>query len=319
MLPALFENDEPRQEGTEAVSLIVGETEGLSETSDPLVGEVFDVLRVWGGIGRGTVDRPCSERKGKPGITWERGEAGCGSGWARILVEDGGIEGEALDEGDCGFASGVGEHFAEFIAYAFPADAAKLAGMVMDGDAGWFVEVESESCGETDGAESSEVILAESLLGIADGADDASVEVFLAIDEVDDATIGAFSGVEGIEEECVDGEITSAGIFLGIGEDDAVGSSGIGVGVIASEGGDFDGVCVFGDEDDAEGLADCTGAFEEGLDALRVGIGGDVVVVGVVAEKFIADAATGEVGGVSGVDEALDYGTGGIACVGHPW
>ncbi len=317
-IPPLFQNDEPRQESLEMVALVVGKAEGLSQTPDSISGEVFDVLWVGRSVGGGPVDGPRGQCQGKPCIAGEGGDAGGGSSRMGIVVEDGGIDGEALDEGDGGFASGVGEHLAEFIADAFAADAAKVARVVVDGDAGGFVEVESESCGESDGAESAKVILAEPLLWIADGTDEASMEVFLTINEIDDSALGSFGGVERIEEEGVDGEIASVGIFLGIGEDDAVGSSGVGVGVIASEGGNFDGVSVFSDQDDAKGLADGACASEEGFDAIGVGIGGDVVVFWVVAQEFIAHAAAGEVGGVSGVNEALDDGTGGVACVVHP-
>jgi hypothetical protein len=189
----------------------------------------------------------------------------------------------------------VGENAAEFFADAFAADADERGGVSPEGveRAGFNVEVETS--GETNGAEGAEVVFFEPLVGIADGADDALVDVGQAVDVVDDVIARAVGGEGGVEEEGVDGEVSSLGVVLGVREGDVVGPTSIGVGPIGAEGGDFDCGAKFSDEDDAEGCADMSGAGEEGADLVGGSVGRDVVVGWGEGEDFVADASSGEI------------------------
>jgi hypothetical protein len=52
--------------------------------------------------------------------------------------------------------------------------------------------------------------------------------------------------------------------------------------------------------------ADGDGPWEEALDFLRPGAGGDVVILGLDAAQHVADAAAGVIGDVAGVAQTAD-------------
>lgn len=89
----------------------------------------------------------------------------------------------------------------------------------------------------------------------------------------------------------------------------------VGVGSVGAEGGDFGlDVVIFdfiGDDDDAEVCTDGEGAGEEIEDDVGSSAGGDVVVLGLAAEKEVADAASSEVRLMAVGAEAGDDGAGG--------
>jgi hypothetical protein len=153
------------------------------------------------------------------------------------------------------------------------------------------------------------VVFSEAVGGGADGAEDVVMDIAFAADKI-------VEGVgEGVEEEAIAGEIASAGIFFGGGEADGVGMSAIGVVAIGAEGGDFDLLAVAADEHDAEGEADLLAVGEKAEYLVGRGGGGDIVIFGGVAHEMIADAAAGEIGGVSGVAEGFEDGECGILCI----
>jgi len=96
----------------------------------------------------------------------------------------------------------------------------------------------------------------------------------LAVDVVDDAVF------DGVEEEAVDGEIASAGVFFRGGEADAAGAATVFIIAVGAEGGDFDDAFVLADEDHAERGADGLRVGKELANAGRRGVGGNVPVFG---------------------------------------
>ncbi len=221
-------------------------------------------------------------------------------------------------QGDCGGAIRVDEHAADFHADAFGADGVDVGGHCLDGGERVGVDREVECGGEADGAEHAELVFADAQARIADGADDALLEILLAADVIDDL-VG-----DGIEEEAVDREVAALGIVLGVGECDAVGMAAVGVGGVGAERGDFDlaGGARAEDRDDAERGADGERAAmaEEIADLIGRGARGDVVVFGGEAEEFVANAAAGPERFEAGSAELLgDFeGEGALAgCGGH--
>ncbi len=164
------------------------------------------------------------------------------------------------------------EHPGEFVADALVADLGDVAGLLLDGGKGAWLDLEPQAGGETDRAEHAELVFGEAGDGVADGADDAGGEVGLTVDKVEGGgcSVGVLVIQERIEEHAVDGEVAAEHIFAGVGgEADRVGAAAVGVGAIVAEGGDLDGGAVVAtgitasfatDEDDAE-----VGAYGEGL------------------------------------------------------
>ena len=73
--------------------------------------------------------------------------------------------------------------------------------------------------------------------GIADGADDARMQIFSAAHKVEDFA------ADRIEHHAVDGEIASGDVFAGVlAEADFIGMASVGVAEIAAEGRNFYGV-----------------------------------------------------------------------------
>src|SRR5581483_9504068 len=128
--------------------------------------------------------------------------------------------------------------------------------------------------------------------------------------------------VDRVEEHAVDGEVAAPGVLLGGGEGDRVRPAAVGVAEVGAEGGDLDlepvplGVAGAEDLDYAEAGPDADAAAEESLHLLRSGVGGDVVVGGVEAEQFVADAPAGPQGAVARLLQAGDD-FGGELALGH--
>lgn len=100
--------------------------------------------------------------------------------------------------------------------------------------------------GKADSTQHAEFIFLEAFLGDANGADEAVFKIFLAGDEVVES-VG-----ERVEEEAVDGEVAPFGIFSRRAEGDVVGVAAIVEAFVVAEGGDFKGVALEEDKDDAK-------------------------------------------------------------------
>lgn len=182
-----------------------------------------------------------------------------------------------------------GDDAGEFVADALGRNLGKERGAVANGGPGLCFDFKTGGDGEADGAEEAESVFFEAFLGVADGAEGARFEIGPAVDVVDD-----FAG-EGILKEAVDGEVAALGVFLGRGEFNGFGAATVFVGAIGAEGGDLDHFVIAFHDDDAEVCADGIGSFEKGLDLGGSGGGGEVVVLGFLAEELVADGTTGKV------------------------
>ena len=197
---------------------------------------------------------------------------------------------------------GAEEDADQLLADALGADGVDFRGLPLQRLPGGGVDFELEDGGETDCAQHPQAILAETARCVADGAQEAEVEVRATADEVD------YLLCEWVVEHAVDGEVAALGILAGSGKRDGFGVAAIDVGAVGAEGGDFELPAVLEDADDAEMRAHGDGAREEALDFLRAGAGGDVVVLGLDAAQHVADAAAGEIGDVAGIAETANDG-----------
>jgi hypothetical protein len=148
------------------------------------------------------------------------------------------------------------------------------------------------------------MVFGEAAFRIADGSDDARIEVSAAIREVEN--ILRF----GIEKETVDREVAAESILARVGfEADSIGAAAIGVGRIAPEGGDLDRTVILHNEHDTEVSANFASARKDVPELIGYGIGGNIVVLRNAAKQEVANTAADQVCGVAVGAEASDDGT----------
>ena len=186
--------------------------------------------------------------------------------------------------------------------------------MLRDGLHHRLVDPEPEARRHDDGAEHADGIFLEAIVGIADAAQQAVLQVFQAADVVDDREVGD------VVEQRVDGEVAAEGVFFGRAKrvvvlDQQVGRVGrvggvrrgqrlgrLGLGAsrdVLAEGRDFNGLHPEADVGEAEAAADDPTVPKELLDLVGVGRGADVEVFGPPAQEEVADAAADEIGRVA--------------------
>lgn len=117
----------------------------------------------------------------------------------------------------------LGKHFGELVADTLAADGGGFGGEAAHGGSCAGLELETEAGGEADAAKHAEMVLLETGVGLADGAHDAQVEVGKAAHVVDYGEaeeVGirqVASGVWGVKQKTVDGEIAALDILFGAG------------------------------------------------------------------------------------------------------
>ncbi len=195
------------------------------------------------------------------------------------------------------------EQAGEFVANALGGNLVDFRRQAANGGEGGELNGEAESCRETDGAKHAEFVFLEAEFRVADGADEARIEIGAAADQIDH-----LAGAR-IHQQSVDREIAAANV---VGRrmriDHAIGMAAVGVADIGAERGDFDLNALLDHDHDAEFCADGQAAGEKRFDALGRGIGRDVVVGGFAAENQIAHAAADKIGLVAGLGEhAADF------------
>ena len=165
-----------------------------------------------------------------------------------------------------------------------------------DGLTGLFFNMESGACGMADDPNHPDRILFEFFIRIADVPDHLSFEISLPAHIINDGEIG------NIIKEAIDRDIAAEGILLRRAK--AVGPENLPVisqclfkfGV-APEGGDFHGFSAFKkDVDQPETAANDPAVFEEGIDLMRMGIGGDIKIFRDLSEKKIPDTSPDKIG-----------------------
>src|ERR1051326_3115815 len=171
-------------------------------------------------------------------------------------------------------SSAFGEDADQFIAHTLRGYESDAGVQFPNRSHGGGLDLESETRGETDGAQHAEVIFVEAARGIADGANDSEAQVFETADIVDRRRFH----VQGVEQKRVDGEVTAENVLSGVAlEGDGGGGAPVVIGIIAEERSDFDA----GDQDYAELRAHELGFGKDFEQLIGAGVGGDVVVFGV--------------------------------------
>ena len=137
-----------------------------------------------------------------------------------------------------------------------------------------------ESGGEAHRAEQSKPVLVEARDGVADRADDATLEVRPAAHMVD-----RLVGSVRIEEHAVDGEVAALGITPCVGHVNLDRVAVVGIASVAPEGRDLDALAPLEHEHDPELHTDRDGARKDPLYLGRRSRGRDVVVERLASEQ----------------------------------
>ncbi len=186
---------------------------------------------------------------------------------------------------------GVDEHPPQLLRDPLGRNGDDLAGHRADRNGGGRFDLEPEPRRQADGPKQPQLVLAESRRGIADGTQDAPLQVLAAPDVVDQPVR------QGIQEHAVDREVAPRRIELGRAEHDRLGPTAVNVGPIAAKRGDLDlhaGVTRVPDAHDAERDADGNRPVGQDLHDLLGSRRGRHVVVGRrLAQDQVADAAAG--------------------------
>lgn len=162
------------------------------------------------------------------------------------------------------------------------------------------VDAKAEARGESDRANQSQPVLAESRRGVAHRANQTRFEIGAASHVVD-----GFSG-DRIFEHRVDRKIASLGIRYRVAERNVVRPAPVEVRPVLAKRRDLVIVSVDRDDEDSELLADRDGLFEQPLDLVGLGGGRDVEIRRLDAEQAVAHAASREYGLVPRVLQAPD-------------
>ena len=139
--------------------------------------------------------------------------------------------------------------------------------------------------GKAHGTKHPQPVLAKPLRRIADRPDASSLKVCLPPDPVVQILRNR------VEKQAVHREVPPQGILPGVGEAHAAGPPSVSVISLRPEGGHLIFVAVFQHHDHPELFAHRDGFTEQPLDVVRLGIGGDVVVLWRLAKLGIAHAA----------------------------
>ena len=129
------------------------------------------------------------------------------------------------------------------------------------------------------------MIFTKAFLRRTNRADDFSAQIFFTADPVVDFLR------ERIVKKSVHGEIAAQRIGLGVGENDFFRATAILVIRLGAERGDLKLLFVFNNDHHAEFASDSDGAFEKFLDLFRLGVRGDVEILGFATKQQIAHAA----------------------------
>ena len=161
--------------------------------------------------------------------------------------------------------SGVRDDLVELVSNAFRAHFLQQAGMDLHGLPGGRIDLEASPNGEADCTQQSQGVFLESRLGISDRSNDLRLQVGPSPDMVQD-----LAG-QGVLEEPIDAEVASLGVFLCIGESDALGVASVEIWAVAAKGGDLKLVSTFADQNDAEASPHLVSARKEGEDLVGPG------------------------------------------------
>ena len=199
---------------------------------------------------------------------------------------------------------GLSERFVSFIDEARHAGLVEVGAMASDGGAGGGLDLEAELGGEAHRAHHAYRILAHPQLGIADGANQARLEVVNAAGKIDH-----LKSLRAVEQG-VDGEVAAERVFFGRAEsvveaNQRIVGIGDGLGLLA-EGGDLDVLASEENVDEAKAPPDHAGVSEKVAHLLRMGRSGDVEILRLAREHQVAHATADQVGVEAGPGEAIE-------------
>jgi len=187
--------------------------------------------------------------------------------------------------------SAFGEDADQFVAHALGGNAQDGGMLAPERRERGRLDFEPQARGEANGAQQAQMVLAEARIGVANGADDAAVQILASADVIH------HGAVQRVHQEAVDGEVAAQNVLAGIGFIiHAGGSAAIGIGVIAAEGGHFHGGRFAAYQHDAEMRADEIGIRKHRGDFLGPGAGGDVEILGGNSQQQVAHAAAHQKG-----------------------
>ncbi len=266
------------------------------------------------GLGGGLADvvQEDGEGQGQGGIVEQgEGEAGVdvdvalgvplGRLFAAAEVEDlgqeAGDEARIDEEVEAPGALRGHEDAGKFIADAFRGNLSEKISMRDDGSPRFLLDLKAGDHRKANGAQEAEGVFLKASGRVADGTQDAVLQIGPAVDVVDD-----LAG-DWILKKSVDGEVAALGVFFRSGKSDRLRASSVLVGAIGAEGGDFDHFAVAFHDDDPEVGAHRIGFREEGADFVRGGRGGEVVVFGLLIEELVTDTASREIHPMPGLTE----------------
>ena len=204
-----------------------------------------------------------------------------------------------VEEGESGRWEGREEELLEFVADPFGGDLLDPGSAEHERAIGPRLEVEVELRGEADRPQEPQAVLGEAFHRIADGAQDASLEVGEPAGRVGEPA------VERIPGEGVDGEITPDQVVLEVvGELNLVRAPRVAVEAVAAKGRDLVGGVLMEDSDRAEARSQFERAREERPGPLGSKIGGEVPVRDPAPEQEITHGAAHDPGLPSGRTQA---------------
>src|ERR1700739_2634005 len=157
---------------------------------------------------------------------------------------------------------------------------------LLDGGEGVRFNVVTEASGKANRPEHTQLIFCKALLRLADGADDAGLQVSLATYE-----IKHFSRVVA-HDQTIDREVAAGNIFLRFaGINNLVGMTAIGITDVLPKGSHFDFAAVARHEENAELRANRNAIREKSHDPGGRGVGRDIIISRLAPEQQITHTA----------------------------
>src|SRR5579862_4263692 len=229
---------------------------------------------------------------------------------ARDFQQDFGEQPGFVEKLEAAASGAFGKNFGQLIADALGGNLKNVGREFGDRHERAALDRIAEPRGESHGANHAQLVFAEAIFGISDGANDSGAQILLAADEIEDFIR------EGVEHQAVDGEVAALYVFFGRASVlDAIGMAAVGVANVRAESCYLDLRGAVDDDDDSELRAHREAVGKKLLHAIGRGVGGDVVVDRLAPEQNIAHAAAGEIGLMAAIAQDVADVVGELAAV----
>ena len=123
-----------------------------------------------------------SRRRPRDDIRGAAGRLSCAEISGKTCVKQAGV----VEQFEATACRAFGEELGQFVANALGGDDMDFRGVLLNGGEGVWFDGVAEASGEANGAEHAQFVFGEPALGIANGADDACLQVRLAADIIED-------------------------------------------------------------------------------------------------------------------------------------